>query len=549
MADRPQAKRPWDNPRTAWLTLLLVAGLVRLFVLAGAIGDPAFSAYRFDEVVFDRLADLLSRGRADAIAAPFFLSPLWTLLLTATYKVAGVSPLAALALQQLIGLATLLLLWRLASRLLAPATAFWTAAAWALCGPQLFYETRLLADPVVAFATLLAAWTFVRLSERPSLLRAALLGAALAVATLGRPNIALVALPIGLLLLLPNRDASPAIGLKRRIGLLVVAAVAGSIILAPVVWFNGQRGSMSPSAASGGINLYIGNHAAADGTWTIPTGWVLKQDTSELPREARRIAEAELQRPVSAGEVNDHWRTQALRIRSSDPVGTLRLTGQKLLLALQSDEVPDNRTYEYDRQFMGILALPLFPPAGLFIVLGLPGLAILIMRGRQRATLLLFGLLLPLGTMLLFFVVGRYRLPWLPFLAIGAGAFVEWGRVQLAVRQERRLLAGLTVVLAIALLSFWPGRESHFRHEQFLRANDLQSLGSPLEAVALYEGLFDSPRLGDMARWNAARAWLEAGRPKAAHDLLLHLQQLRAAAGDSAGAAEAGRLAAEVMEP
>jgi hypothetical protein len=105
------------------------------------------------------------------------------------------------------------------------------------------------------------------------------------------------------------------------------------------------------------------------------------------------------------------------------------------------------------------------------------------------------------------------------------------------------------VVLALSLFSFWPSRESQFRHEQFLRANDLQSLGFPLEAVVLYEGLFDSPKLGDMARWNAARAWLEAGRPLAAHDLLLHLQQLRAAAGDSAGAAEAGQRAAEVMEP
>ena len=549
MADRPQAKRPWDSPRTALFALLLFAGLVRLFVFAGAIGDPAYSAYRFDEVVFDRLADLLSRGRADAIAAPFFLSPLWTLLLAGTYKLFGLSPLGALALQQLIGLATLLLLWRLACRLLAPATAFWVAAAWALCGPQLFYETRLLADPVVAFATMLSAWSFVRLTERPSLPRAAALGAALALATLGRPNIAIVALPIGLLLLLPNRSASPAIGLMRRIGLLAVAVVACASLLAPVVWFNGQRGSMSPAAASGGINLYVGNHATADGTWTIPAGWVLKQDTSELPREARRIAEASQHRPMSAGEVNDHWRDAAFRTRLDDPLGTLRLLGQKLSLALQSDEVPDNRTYAYDRQFMGILALPLFPPAGLFIALGLPGLALLVMRGRHRAMLLLFGLLLPLGTMLLFFVVGRYRLPWLPFLAIGAGAFVEWGRAQLAAKQERRLLAGLTVVLALSLFSFWPSPESHFRHEQFLRANDLQSLGFPLEAVVLYEGLFDSPKLGDMARWNAARAWLEAGRPKAAHDLLLHLQKLRAAAGDTAGAAEAGQRAAEVMEP
>jgi 4-amino-4-deoxy-L-arabinose transferase-like glycosyltransferase len=500
-------------------------------------------------VVFDRLADLLSRGRADAISAPFFLSPLWTLLLAGTYKLVGVTPLGALALQQLIGLGTLLLLWRLASRLLAPATAFWTAAAWALCGPQLFYETRLLADPVVAFATMLSAWSFVRLTERPSLPRAAALGAALALATLGRPNIAIVALPIALLLLRPATDGAPTTSLKRRIGLLTVAAVACALLLAPVVWFNGHRGSMSPSAASGGINLYIGNHNEADGSWTVPPGWVLKQDTSELPREAQRIAEASQHRPMSAGEVNDHWRTEAIQTRLASPLATLRLLGQKLRLALQSDEVPDNRTSEYDRQFMGLLALPLFPPAGLFIALGLPGLAILLARGRHRAMLLLFGLLLPLGTMLLFFVVGRYRLPWLPFLAIGAGAFVEWGRAQFAAKQQRPLLAGLVVVLAVSLFSFWPSRESHFRHEQFLRANDLQSLGFPLEAVVLYEGLFDSPKLGDMARWNAARAWLEAGRPMAAHDVLLHLQQLRAAAGDSAGAAEAGQRAAEVLEP
>lgn len=545
MVDRPAAPRPWDNPRTALVALLLFAGLVRLFVFAGAIGDPAYSAYRFDEVIFDRLADLLSRGRADAITSPFFLSPLWTLLLTGAYKLFGVSPLGALALQQFIGLGSVALLWRLATRLVAPATAFWVTAAWALCGPQLFYETRLLADPAVAFVTLLAAWTFVRQTEAPSIPRALALGVSLGLATLGRPNIALVALPIALLLLRPSESST----LARRFGHLAAATAAAVLLLAPVVWFNGQRGAFSPSAASGGINLYIGNHADADGTWRIPGGWTLKQDTAELPREAQRIAEVAERRPLSAGEVNRYWRNEALRLRLSDPIGTLQLGWQKFRLALQSDEVPDNRTYEYDRQFMGILSLPLFPPAGIFIAFGLPGLALLLARGRHRAMLLLFGLLLPLGTMLLFFVVGRYRLPWLPLLAIGAGAFVEWGRAQLAVQQERRLLAGLLVVLALSLLSFWPGRASHYRHEQFLRANDLQTLGFPLDAVVLYEGLFTSPRLGDMARWNAARAWLEAGRPKAAHDLLRELERLRAAAGDAAGADEAARRAVEVLEP
>lgn len=549
MADRRPAQLPWEHPRTALATLLLAALLVRLFVFAGAIADPAYGAFRFDELVFDRLADLLSRGRADLIPDPFFLSPLWTLLLAAGYWLFGLSPLTALALQQVIGLVTLALLWRIATRFLAPATAYWTAFAWALCGPQLFYETRLLADPLIACVTLFAAWSALRLTERPSLPRAALLGAALGLAILGRPNAALLLPPLALLLLRPPAPDTPADPLSRRLLRLATATIVCLLLLAPVLRFNQARGVLSPAAASGGINLYIGNHATADGSWRVPTGWVLKQDTSELPREARRLAEQAEGRALDAGEVNDHWRRRAVAERLADPLGSLRLLGEKLRLALRSDEVADNRTYDYDRQFMGILALPLFPPAGIFIVLGLPGLWLLLRRGPHRGLLLLFALLLPLGTMLLFFVVGRYRLPWLPFLAIGAGAFVEWGRAQRAAGRERALLAGLLVVLSLTLFSFWPGPSSRYRHEQFLRANDLQTLGFPLEAVLLYEGLFDSPRLGDMARWNAARAWLEAGRPKAAHEVLLELQKVRAAAGDAAGAAEAGARAAEVLEP
>jgi hypothetical protein len=539
--DIPATRPPYDTAeRRDGLLVISTALLLRAFVFAGAIADPVFGMHRFDEVQFDRVARALAHGNWSLVQEPFFLSPLWTAALTALYAGWSEKAIWVLVVQQALGVSVAWMTWRIARRYVERRTAVALSILWAACGPALFYETRLLSDSIVAWATVLAAWLMIRFRERPSLHASALMGLALGAAIAARPN-AMLLVPLGAWVVWSAGSSVARLAWAVRARLAGAALAGGLLLLAPVFVFNAARGVQAISASSGAVNLYIGNHAGADGTWNAPPGWVLKADTSELLSESRRIAEQAGGQPATRSEVNRYWLHRTLDEVAADPGRLLGLVSRKLLLAVRNDEVADNRTYDYERQYMGVLSLPVWPGAGLFTALGIPGLVWLSWR-RRDPVLGAFGLLLPLVTFAAFFVVGRYRLPWLPFLAVGVGFTAE--RVWAAIRTADWAPASRTAALSSALsaVAFWPAEPQTYRQDELLRANDLLNSGLPYESEPHYRALLASPALADSAHWNLARALLETGRPADAHAVLSRLRALRSGRSNAPGVEEVERV-------
>src|SRR5262249_22542436 len=104
-------------------------------------------------------------------------------------------------------------------------------------------------------------------------------------------------------------------------------------------------------ASQGGINLFLGNRPEANGfAPTTPRRYGFAggyEDSVEL--YGRRAAEEALGRPLPASAAQSYWVRRVLRWWREDPIGALRLTGKKWVLAWSHREIRNNHAFDFVR--------------------------------------------------------------------------------------------------------------------------------------------------------------------------------------------------------
>ena len=179
----------------------------------------------------------------------------------------------------------------------------------------------------------------------------------------------------------------------------------------------------------GGLNLYIGNHAAANGTYTVVDG--VRPSIAGQRDDMRRVAEQGEGRSLTDAEVSSHFVRQSLAWWQRAPVAAIRLFAYKLWLTTHAWELPVNVSYAWLRE--QVLLLRLLPvgawllvPFGLAASLG----GQLAVPDAHRAAWRWFRWLLPvyLASVATFFVVDRYRAPALVLGAVLVGVLASMRR-------------------------------------------------------------------------------------------------------------------------
>ncbi|MBD3349391.1 MAG: tetratricopeptide repeat protein, partial [Candidatus Eisenbacteria bacterium] len=337
-------------------------------------------------------------------------------------------------------------------------------------------------------------------------------GALLGLASLGKPNILLFvpAAAVWLFVKLGRGadpgDASGSGRLRTRaVAPLALFAAAGLVILPATIHNYRTEGDLIPVSSNAGINLYIGNHPGAPGTFTVPPDMRF-----DLRVASERAAERATGRDLSAGEVSDYWTGLALRFAQQRPGMWLRQMGRKFALFWNHYEIPNH----YDLNFVADFAPILRNPLGAFAVvapLGLAGLVFAVRRKRRVGLLVLFGITF-MCSVLPFFVTGRYRLPVVLALLPGAGYAVHAAVRYARTREWRRLLAIGTLTAALAVLV-------NVDIIEFSSAQMHNTLGAiygrqgDLPAAARQFGAAIEENPDDLsARRNLGRALLELGR-------------------------------------
>ncbi|MGH0030731.1 MAG: tetratricopeptide repeat protein [Myxococcota bacterium] len=443
-----------DRAGGPWLRLLLLfafALALRAVYLLELSGSVLLDVLIGDGAEYDRWARALL---ADDGSAPevFYQAPLYPYALAAVYRLAP-SHVAVMWGQALFGAGACVLL-ALAGRRWFDARTGWIAGVLLALYPFALFYTSLLQKTTLALFFLCAVLLLLahaRAGRGLAFPFAA--GAALGALCLLREN-ALALVPV-VPLCVAVGPAEPGHGSARR-ALRAAAVVAGVLLLlAPVAWRNAERGGggLLPTTFQLGTNLHAGNFRGSAGRYVPP-----REGAGFPGREqddAWQLAEAAAGRPLTPAEVSSHWTREALAEVRADPVAWLRLMAFKTLLLVNAEEVLDIEAHQVfadeSRLLRGLAAVLHF---GVLFPLAVWG--VVATAGRWRRLWPLYAVFLTLaGSVVVFFVLGRLRLPLVPIAALFAAAGVA-ALPALREASARTRLACAACLAIGALACNWP---------------------------------------------------------------------------------------------
>jgi Tfp pilus assembly protein PilF len=294
-----------------------------------------------------------------------------------------------------------------------------------------------------------------------------LLGIVTAALMLTRENAALLALVLGCWGFSRAPRAGAAFALGVTVGLLPVVArnyvVGGGFYL---------------TTSQFGSNLYIGNNPRANGSYvSLREG----RGSPEYERvDATALAEAASGRSLTPREVSSYWTMRTVAFVRAEPWAWLRLLVYKARLLVSRTEIIDTESQESHAEY----SLPLRVLGRVWhfgVVLPLALLGIVARWGERRTLVVVYALAAAYAiSVVVFFVVARYRLPLVPLLLPFAAAGVLW-----LPRVRPAALAGVTVA---AIVANWPVHTA--ASQQAITENNLgaalQDVGRVDEAVARY---------------------------------------------------------------
>ena len=422
--------------------VFLTALIVRLVHLAQFKSSPFFLHLIGDSEGYDLWARQLAAGDWIGTGA-FYQSPLYPYLLGVLYKLVGHDLLIVRLFQYVAGAAGCSLVALASARLFGPREGLISGLFLAFFAPAIFYDSLIQKASLDFFLSSLLVFLLAGSAESFSSRRYAAIGTVLGLLCLNREN-ALLLVP--LLLFWAWRREQRA---RKSIQPLLLGM---ALVLTPVLARNlAISGEFQLTTSQLGPNLYIGNNEGADGTYRP---LVAGRGSPEFERaDATEIAQTSLNRTLRPGEVSRYWRNRALQWISSHPRQWLALTWRKLLLVWNAQEVMDSEDIQTHSDYSTVLrATHSIAHFGLLAPLALLG--VWVSRSRWRELWIFHGVLILYSlSVALFFVLGRYRYPLVPTLALFVGTGAIFLVSQVKSRNWRRLLpaGALLAVLLVAM--------------------------------------------------------------------------------------------------
>lgn len=366
----------------------------------------------------------------------FHQEPLYPYLLAVTYKVFGPDVRWVFLWQMLGGVGSVVLVYLLARRYFGVLPAAMAGLLAVLASPLLYYELILLREAFIILFTLLLAYLVTVSLDKASWKWWLLTGAVMGLALLLKSSFALFVGPAILVVALLNVRNPKA--LLRSVGPMIGGIV---LLLIPLLARNAAVGAPLLSSSSVGPVTFVTSNTAE---YRAQYGFDIE------PHEIADIMGRSQGRFGPAMKL-----TLATHMV---PASYIDLIGRKFALAWSWYEMPLNENFYYYRMHADILKLP-----GTFAILGSLGAIgmILALPKLRQAWPLYLALFSTLLTMLIFYVLSRFRAPMTAALIPFAGFAVIQIYTWIGQRRLRPFAATAVGLVAVFVLINYYARPDH----------------------------------------------------------------------------------------
>ena len=500
---------------------LLVAVLVAAFLIRIAyLVDIADSIY-IDYPVLDsawyhaKALDVLAGDHLAASAS--FRVPLYVYFLAGCYSVFGESFAAPLIIQAIVGALSCGLILLIGRRIFGRVAGAAAGFAFAFYRMAIYSDGEILPTTLFMFFMLLAVWFLLNCLSGGRSRDAILTGSFLGLGFLTRPDIFPFALVmIGVLAAL---DRS-----KRGLRLAGTVAIVfvGFLILLGIRNYSAYE-KFFIFSPQGSVNLYIGNASFADGKTPMapPTAYVygvaIDPGEDSIIEGCRTAARESMGRELPDSELADYYMRKTMAEIKGDLPRWSGLMLRKAYYFLNDYERSDIKPVQrFVERYTSVLNLPLLTYA-LVMPLGFVGLVAALWRRKKHALVHVAGMLAWAALTIGFFVIWRYRLPAVPFMAV-LGGFAVYALIRAAVERKYMvvgvMLAGAVALWAVSTSALFGVNDENYLPTHIVNEGALyEAAGRYDEAIAIYaEGRDMTP--------SDARPYYHMGRTYAAMGMM-----------------------------
>ncbi|HJZ78439.1 MAG TPA: tetratricopeptide repeat protein [Vicinamibacterales bacterium] len=497
--------------------MVFVMKLVVMLQLAGHILTQPDAG--LDTSAYAGLAERVLGGDLALGPGLYYLSPLYIYFLSLLLGI-WQSFTFVRFVQVVLGTAAVACVFVTAAEWFGRRAAWMAAALAALTGIFTFYESLILQTALDPFFTAAASACLTLGLTRDDRRWFALAGTTFGIHVCNRPNVALPAFTIAVLLAATRRWRAAA-----------AFSAAAAAALVPITLRNiVVSGDWSPVTAShGGLNFYIGNNADADGSYHAVPG--VTPDIKGQQEDTRRVAERATGRALDDAGVSSYFYGLGLSWIRERPLAAATLFARKMALVFSARYLWLNYSYQFFAHDELTLLRVMFVGPWLLIPLGLVGLVRASVRTTPaaRSAYLIWASFVPVYAIAvaLFYVSDRYQL--LMLIPLCTGAAVTLDTLVAAGLQHRWRALAIPATVVGALL-IWVNRplayDEGVAEERTRMAERLVTLGRVDEAERWADRAAAANPLPAVVHFRLGQRLVAANQPAAA---IAHFQKALAA--------------------
>jgi 4-amino-4-deoxy-L-arabinose transferase-like glycosyltransferase len=443
------------------LVIFFTALFIRLLFLADYKDNSGFRPMQYSDShsYFLWAKDIET---SDMLGSKVFMKwPFYAYFLGFLFRAFGENIFFVYLIQFVLGSISSTLVYFITKRIFNRACAFIAAMLYVSYGPPIFYEGRLIYVSLSIFLDLLFLLFLLCKQRHLSKINLFLCGIFLGICVITQGNILIFGILSIFWLLWLEQPRLQAILNKFIYFLFGLSLIIGAVTLRNYI----VEKDFVLIVGNIGVNFYIGNNPEANGRFFCPR--FFKSSQEGIFRDSRIMAEVEAGKNLKASQVSGFWFKKSLEFIKKNPLAYFVLLGKKFIYLFSPDEFIHDNDYFSSGNIPRVFKI-LFMDLRFILPLCILGLIINLKNFKQTGLLYFFLITLSFS-IIMFFVVTRYRVAIVPVMAIFASSAIMamWDAV--LKKKIIKISAFLLILILLSLYFIFIGKTAYPGHNYSFR--------------------------------------------------------------------------------